>query len=72
MKDDIFERRKAFAQDIKAVFSKHFPHEESAAFVISFTLPPDFMECHFIGNVSRDDMVKLMKGTIENLNSKSN
>ena len=60
------------AEDLEAVFQKHFPDEEKPAMAIAFTLPPDYKECHWVTNTDRASGIRLFASTAQKMQAQTN
>ena len=54
-----------FAKKVERLFQKEFGRK--AALAIAFTLEPDFDDCHWVTNVSREDGVALFSETAKKM-----
>lgn len=59
-----------FAKEVQKLFEKRFGGKPALA--IAFTLPPDYQNCHWVTNVSRDDGILLFRHTATAMQAQTN
>jgi len=64
--------RKAVLKAATEELKKQLGTDRTPAIGLCFTLPPEYQECHFITNVSREDGIKLFKNTAARMDAQRN
>lgn len=65
-------KMKKSIKDIENVLMKNFGMTEKPGVVIVVTLPPDYDVGHWISNLSRNNGIELLQGTIERMIGETN
>lgn len=63
------------ANDLEEVFKRYFKNcddDNRVGMAIAFTLPPDYMDVHWVTNLSRDQGIDLFESTATKMRSRLN
>jgi hypothetical protein len=62
----------ALTAELEKLTGVRFDEDTRPAFVISFTLPTEYQEVHWVGNLSRQDGARVLLETAQKMIAKTN